>query len=441
MDATWSRSFNDNTSSSDDSIFASAVPSTDPTIHPAPFSSVPLSNLPPTAFHAPTSFLSSSSDDDDDDNELFGLSTNSVSFVREAVPKPKSITGTKSSFIIGHKLGEGAYATVKEGIDERSLRIVAVKVLDLRRLRKVRGGIEAIEREVAVMKRLKRHPNLIELIDVVRAPAKSKMYIILEMANGCTVQELAESVSGKRVPESQVAHFVYQTLKGLQYMHGKGVVHRDIKPSNMMLTSAGELKITDFGVAEFLDNYNSEDNVSRTSGSPAFQAPEIAKGDEDYSGMKVDVWALGVTMYLLLSGKIPFEAENLLSLFELIGEGRYEEPEDMNLVCRDVISRMLRVNWKERESVDDLLKHPWVVRGGQQLSEQQRQEKGWISVTRREFGILDIVKRMYEMDIEQTDSSSGVPASSMTAISANPQPIPIPHMGKTRSEEVACSVQ
>lgn len=306
--------------------------------------------------------------------------------------------GSRTAFILGGKLGEGAYAVVREAIDEQSLRIVAVKVLDLRRLRKLRGGIDAIEREVAVQKRLKRHPNLIELIDVVRAPAKARMYIVLEMANGCTVQQLADSTEDHRLPESQVANFAFQTLKGLQYMHGKGVVHRDIKPSNLMLTANGDLKISDFGVAEFLNEYNVDDNVTRTSGSPAFQAPEIATGAPGYSGRKVDVWALGVTIYFLLTGSIPFEADNLLVLFDLIGKGEYDEPEWMNESCASCIRSMLTVDWEKRMSVDELLKHPWVVRGGVELGKEQQAERGWILIPKKDSGILNIVKNMYKSE-------------------------------------------
>lgn len=351
-------------------------------------------------FAQSSSFLSTSSSSDDESDDFFGYPSSLQR--RRSYAKPKTVRGTKTSFILGGKLGEGAYGIVKEGIDEQSLRIVAVKVLDLRRLRKLRGGMEGVEREVAVQKRLKRHVNLIELIDVVRQPAKNKMYIVLEMANGCTAHELADAVEGKRLPESQVANFTFQTLKGLQYMHGKGVVHRDIKPSNLILNVSGDLKISDFGVAEFLNEYNVDDQVSRTSGSPAFQAPEIATGVQGYSGMKVDVWALGVSVYLLLTGKIPFESDNLVALFDLIAKGEYEEPTSLNEGCRDVLRAMLTVDWEKRSSVDDLLKHPWVVRGGAELSEAQRIEKGWVPIPRKDFRILEVVKRMYNTEVETT---------------------------------------
>lgn len=295
--------------------------------------------------------------------------------------------------MLGNKLGDGAFATVKEAIDETTLRIVAVKAIDTRRIRKLRGGLDAVQREIAVQKRL-RHDNVIELIDVVRVPNKSRLYIVLELANGCSVEELAALGDGK-LPEHQVANIVAQTLAALHYMHGRGVVHRDVKPSNLMLSASGVVKISDFGVAEFLDEYKDDDNVSRTSGSPAFQAPEIATGEIKYSGMKVDVWALGVTTYLLLTGKVPFFSESLVGLFDVIGKGVYETPENVSEGARDVIRRMLTVDWRQRAGVDELLKHSWITKAGIEKSESSGWRSTWVDIPKRDSSVMPILKRMY----------------------------------------------
>eukprot|EP00177_Eucheuma_denticulatum_P004974 GFKZ01009046.1.p1 GENE.GFKZ01009046.1~~GFKZ01009046.1.p1 ORF type:complete len:499 (-),score=66.65 GFKZ01009046.1:1655-3061(-) len=441
----WLHSSGDDHSSSDDSLFAAAAAASANSSHPPstpsdpifPFSSFPSPNrtntqsslapnspTPTTFRQAPSLF---DSDDSSEDDALFPFSTSSTTTRRPR--KPRAIIGSKTSFILGGKLGEGAYATVREGIDEQSLRMVAVKVLDLRRLRRLRGGLDAIEREVAVQKRLKRHPNLIELIDVIRAPEKGKMYIILEMANGCTVQQLAEKAENHRLPESQVASYAYQTLKGLQYMHEKGVVHRDIKPSNMILTAAGDLKISDFGVAEFLNEYQNDDNVTRTSGSPAFQAPEVATGALGYSGRKVDVWALGVTVYYLLTGTIPFEAGNLITLFELIGNGDYHEPEWLNDSCKDVLRSMLTVDWEKRISIDELLRHPWIQRGNTHYTQKQREDRGWVPIPKKDLRILEMVNDFYSGE-EPTQPST---TSSLASAS-------VPAHGARSDHQTACIV-
>ncbi|PXF43722.1 Serine/threonine-protein kinase STK11 [Gracilariopsis chorda] len=373
MSSFWSRSSDDPA----DFLFPRRSAPTSPTGPPAAQSSFPFS------------FDSSSSDDD----------------FPSGPRRPKFIQSSKTSFLLGEKLGEGAFAVVREGIDQNTLRLVAIKVLDMRRIKKMRGGAAAVVREVRVQKRLKRHPNLIELIDVIRPKHSSKTYIVLELSNGCTVAQLADRNNGT-LPHTQVANYAYQVLRGLHYMHGKGVVHRDIKPANMMLNVNGTLKISDFGVAEFLDEYNQNDNVSRTSGSPAFQAPEIARGDADYSGMKVDVWALGISIFLLITGRIPFQGDNLVQLFENIGRGTFEMPPELPHDIQHVLSQMLTVDWRQRASVGQLLRHPWIVRGSLIHSDSQMEQLGWIKIPAVRANILDAVRRLYVDDADMVQTSA-----------------------------------
>lgn len=361
------------------------------------------------------SFYDSSSSSGDDDDDVFGALSPAPS--RSHKP-PKRVRGSRTTFILGDKLGEGAYATVKEGIDENSLRIVAVKILDLRRLRRQRV-LASVDREVAVQKALKRHRNIIEQIDVIRPAApKTSMYIVLEMATGCTVADMLKASPNNCLVESQVANLCYQTLCGLAYIHGKGVVHRDIKPDNLMLLVDGTLKISDFGVAEFLNKYEEDDNVTRTSGSPAFQAPEIARGDTDYSGTKVDVWALGVTVYMLLSGSVPFKGDMLLALFDNIVSGDYKQLEDVSPECQEAISAMLTMKWEERPGVEQLLRLPWFTDiGAVERSQQEKENLGWMPVPKKQFRILDVVKRMY-MNDEDVAPSSVSPSTAGPAVAA-----------------------
>lgn len=332
--------------------------------------------------------LWSSSDEDDPGESSGSFSSN---FPSKTMPQKVKMV---DKYIIGAKIGEGAYAVVREGLNVETLRIVAVKVVDMRRLRKIRGGVENMKREVKVQKTLKRHPQLIELLSVYEDTAKSKCYLFMEMGTGCTVQELIDRAPGKRLSTSQAAYILHQTLSGLLYMHRRGIVHRDIKPSNIMLNANSEVKIADFGVAEFLDQYDREDNVTRTSGSPAFQAPEIANGEEGYSGMKVDVWAVGVSAYFMLVGRIPFESDNLLGLFRAIAAGKYNIPTELGESICDAIQQMLRVDWHERPSVEELLRHPWIARADRLPSPQKQEEDDWVKVPRKHFTVLEVANNM-----------------------------------------------
>ena len=373
-------------------------------------------------------------DGSDSDDSCFGgqvivdpdvslLSSDDDDFLEEdeSDSKPRSRRRKKiervGRFRLGAKLGEGACAVVKEALDETSLRIVAAKIMDLKKLRKISGGKENLEREIQVQRALKKHENIIELIDDIEDTQRGKHYLILEMANGCTVQELMDASPNRCVPESQVKFLMRQVMNGLIYMHGRNVVHRDIKPSNLMLTASSEVKISDFGVAEFLDVYTEKDYVTRTAGSPAFQAPEIANGDAGFSGIKVDVWAAGVTIYYLLTGNVPFVGDNFVQLFKSISKAEFTFPDGISLEAQDLIRKMLDKEWDSRLSPQEVMRHPWFKEENRKKppidSQRTTSEEKWIQVPKRKFKIMKLLDQMFESDQEtsQSDILGHSPAS------------------------------
>ena len=362
-----------------------------------------------------TSFLSSSSSSDDD--ELFGLiGGGGFGGFGAPVPRrrgpPRKIQG-KETWLLGERIGSGASSVVKAGIDVKSLKIAAVKVVDMRRLRRTRGAIERVQTEIRVLRALQ-HENVVSLMDVVEEKERQRMYLIMEMVNGSSLQDLIQKEgdgmpgTGRALPPSQVSFLIGQALTALQYVHGRGFVHRDVKPANLMITSTGLLKLTDFGVVEELDKYKAEDKVSKTLGSPAFQAPEIARGAEEYSGTKVDVWALGVTIYYLLTGNVPFISESHIGLFKAIEKGEYSYPTNVAVPddAKDLIDKMLRVNFHERISIDECLKHPWILQGKKSIPKQRQIELGWIQVAPRTFNVLELANRYMENESNNVTSAS-----------------------------------
>lgn len=198
-----------------------------------------------------------------------------------------------------------------------------------------------------------------------------------------------------------------QLMRGLSYIHDRNVVHRDIKPANIMLTSRSELKVSDFGVAEFLDKYVVTDSVSRTSGTPAFQAPEIASGAADYSGRKVDVWAAGVTLYYCLTGVIPFEASTLMGMFTKISAGAYAVPPALDAGAADLLSGMLTVDFEDRLSVEAVLAHPWLADDEPVVAPDGSPQPRRVPQPCRASRILNIVSAMYEDDGDDGDGGGG----------------------------------
>eukprot|EP00911_Craspedida_sp_UC1_P001966 UC1_evm1s1511 len=113
----------------------------------------------------------------------------------------------------------------------------------------------------------------------------------------------------------------------MEYIHGQSVAHRDIKPGNLLVRTDHSLALSDFGIADEIDRFASDDTVKSSSGTPAFQPPELANGIDSFSGFKVDVWAAGVTLYNMVSGCYPFEGDSIYALYAAIGRGQYEIPE------------------------------------------------------------------------------------------------------------------
>ncbi|KAK4534523.1 hypothetical protein CDCA_CDCA02G0548 [Cyanidium caldarium] len=321
-----------------------------------------------------------------------------------------------SHYVLGAKLGEGAYAKVREAMDTRTLRIVACKIVDKHFLRRVRGGLENVRREIAIMRRLD-HSHTMRLLDVIDDEKRDKLYMFMELSNGCTVHELIDRAPQKRLPPGQAQSFLAQLLEALEYVHSQNVVHRDIKPANLMLATDGHLKLADFGVAEFLDKFDAEGRTTRTVGSPAFQAPEIAKGEGVFLGRKVDAWATGVTLYMMLAGEPPFKGTNYFELFQRISEGAFHMPEALadDDAGQDLLRRLMALDPHERAAVEDVREHPWMCR-------TFHDQRDWVPVPRRHPKILDMVTRLFDEGGSGAGSGGGSGASTPRPSLQSPPP-------------------
>lgn len=262
-----------------------------------------------------------------------------------------------SKYLMGEKLGEGAYSKVKEVLDTETLERRAAKIMKVKRLRRIPRGEQNAQREIQVHRKL-RHENVVRLIDVFFIEEKEKFYMIMEYCP-VVLKELLDSVPTMRLPIWQSAEYFRQLMCGLEYLHAHGIIHYDIKPGNLLLDNAGVIKITDFGVSEELDRFRNDDICDKSQGTPTFQPPEVAdiKSQTIY-GFKLDVWSSGVTLFNITTGEYPFAGENVYRLFENIVKCEFSFPDHLDDdLLMDLITQMLQKDPIQRASVQKIKSH------------------------------------------------------------------------------------
>uniref|UniRef100_A0A0N4U1E5 non-specific serine/threonine protein kinase n=1 Tax=Dracunculus medinensis TaxID=318479 RepID=A0A0N4U1E5_DRAME len=285
---------------------------------------------------------------------------NKLCFNKILVTKAPKIV---NNYLFGDTIGEGSYGKVKEVLEVHSLVRKAVKIIKFSRLRKIPNGRANVEQELRILNRVQHH-NVISLCDLFRDDEKQKLYIIMDYCTG-SLQQMLDGSEEKKLPLFQAHSFFTQLIDGLNYLHAHGVIHKDIKPGNLLLTLDGVLKISDFGVAELLDVYRSDDWCKIIQGTPKFQPPEIVSGNENdisfYSGKKVDIWACGVTLYNLISGEYPFEGDVIMHLFDNIANQPLQMPKNTNVPfsLKELLVRMLEKDPEKRISIHEIFRCDW----------------------------------------------------------------------------------
>jgi len=255
-------------------------------------------------------------------------------------------------YILGEVLGEGSFGRVREAVDSKTGRRCAIKILKKRNLRKVPNGEELVNREIEILKKV-HHSNCISLVESFTDEEREKIYIVCEYVSGGSLQSLLQKAPEKRLPLAQARSLFKQLINALEYLHGIGIVHSDIKPDNVLLTVDGVVKLSDFGVAQC-----DEAKSQLRNGAPAFQAPEMAS--DKCCGPNNDIWAAGITLYIMVVGKFPFEGTNFFSLYESIGRGLFSVPEWMDESLTDLIRSMLQVDHTKRITIQQIKNHPWM---------------------------------------------------------------------------------
>ncbi|KAI8905722.1 kinase-like domain-containing protein [Powellomyces hirtus] len=293
--------------------------------------------------------------------------------------------GKVNQYHIIKDIGSGAYGRVVLCRNEQDRRYYACKIVSKARLRKKfrwshaggRSGsndspdvdhLATIKREVAILKKLSKHPNINALVEVLDDGKEDNLYMIFELCEYGPVMKLQVRESVNPLSEDLARQYFRDVVLGLEYLHYKRIIHRDLKPENLLLKAGpplGVVQIADFGISNMFEDGEEEPIVDDKNSSPLFSPPEACQSHtKQLRGFAVDIWALGVSLYCLVHGRAPWQEESIILLYEKIVGTPAEPCETLSAELRDLLSRMLKKDPDERIALQDVKQHPWITNNG-----------------------------------------------------------------------------
>ena len=308
-------------------------------------------------------------------NEYLEQSIKLSNYIKEYFSKYNSYPGTNLNFYrIGRVIGQGGFAKVNLGLNVLTGRVVAIKSFN--KTIKTKNGdkinMDKILYEINLMRKLN-HQNITKILETFEN--EQFFFIIMEYING---GNLFSYIKKRRKLSEKVAKFLFrQIILGIKHIHSQLIVHRDIKLENILIDMNNNIKICDFGIGIIL---SSEDqDLYSQCGTPLYIAPEIILSNKEkgYKGFPVDIWSAGIALYLMVSGKLPFNMNDSTDDFDMIEKNKsikeknmklkyeilHKEPkyiENISDELRDLLKGLLNKNPKKRLTCDEILNHPWL---------------------------------------------------------------------------------
>ncbi|XP_053781685.1 serine/threonine-protein kinase SIK3 isoform X4 [Desmodus rotundus] len=253
---------------------------------------------------------------------------------------------------IDRTIGKGNFAVVKRATHLVTKAKVAIKIIDKTQLDE--ENLKKIFREVQIMKMLC-HPHIIRLYQVMET--ERMIYLVTEYASGGEIFD--HLVAHGRMAEKEARRKFKQIVAAVFFCHCRNIVHRDLKAENLLLDANLNIKIADFG---FSNHFTPGQLLKTWCGSPPYAAPELFEGKE-YDGPKVDIWSLGVVLYVLVCGALPFDGSTLQNLRARVLSGKFRIPFFMSTECEHLIRHMLVLDPSKRLSMEQICKHKWMKLG------------------------------------------------------------------------------
>lgn len=277
-------------------------------------------------------------------------------------------------------IGKGAFGIVYLGIHLLTGLPVAIKAIDKKYMQDENSKQKVLQ-EVAILKQAN-HRNIIQLLEMFENP--THLFIVLEYASQGDLYNFVKN-KGKLGEELAKKIFV-QIVAGIKYCHQNQILHRDIKLDNILLDHNFVVKICDFGVSRFVEEGQV---IKEQCGTPVYVAPEVITG-KGYEGYDSDIWSLGVVLFAILTGGVPFKATSIEELQKVLSGAQYTVPEFLTPECKDLIKRMLTPDPHSRISIEQILSHKWLNKTQSSEDDKGKVEKG------SSVQIIDTVVRKVE---------------------------------------------
>jgi serine/threonine protein kinase len=279
-----------------------------------------------------------------------------------------------NDYHFGKQLGKGAYGQVwkvsrgaKNGDDVAAVKVLSRSILRRKRVGRFGTAYDSVMGEIAVMKQLN-HPNVVRLFEVIDDPDEDLLFMVMEIVSGGDLSKPYEQK--RRVPEPELRVWLRGLFTGLEHLHLCGVCHRDIKPENMLWEpESGNVKLADFGISGFFKAEElGGDFIQSTGGSYPFFAPEMCRAlrGAGYSGRAADIWACGVSLFMWMYHRCPYEADHIPGLMEAIANDDVAWPDDSehspSLVA--LLKGLLDRRPKMRLRIKELRRDAFITDGG-----------------------------------------------------------------------------
>lgn len=264
--------------------------------------------------------------------------------------------GTQNVFVLNEELGHGSFATVYRVIHQKTSMTYAMKVLSKEQYSKSRKSAEKLKNEIEIQNTVD-HPNIVG--SKFSFSDQHNHYLILEYCPGKTIREYLRH---GRIKESETRKILKDVIQGVAYLHDHQITHYDLKLENFIIDSSGNVKIADFGLSVF--QKNEEGKKYSICGTPNYLCPEVLSKESREESSKVDIWTIGVSAFIMLTGKGPFEGATREMTFENIRKGEFDFPQEISISeeAKDFIKTILQADPRKRPTAKELLNHPFLTK-------------------------------------------------------------------------------